>query len=176
MRKTAQQLSWLEIFEGWFLRSKEKPSRRAPSKKPKRKRRAHPGTSDPALYEIWKGLRHQWFSERHDLDQYIVTWSNRPQKRTLASCNIHRKKVLVAREMMHPDCQRWLSPLIYHEMCHAVLGESVKRWHGPEFKALERLHPEMKEFDLWVKSGGWAKAVRSDRAKRSYQKRVQSNG
>jgi hypothetical protein len=129
------------------------------------------------LHSLWLSLRASWFPERNDLDSYIVTWSRRSQKRTLASCSIHRKKVVVARELNRPEYTALLSPLLYHEMCHAVLGfeqapnSNRRSWHGKRFKALEQKNPEIKTLDRWISEGGWTHAVRSDRAKRSHAKR-----
>ena len=131
----------------------------------------------PLLKRVWLDVRRTWFPDRPDLDRYTVVWSRRPQKRTLASCNIESKRVNVARELNYPEHYRWLTPLLYHEMCHAYLGFSVVseedrcRWHGREFRALERRFPDMPEFDRWVKHGGWDRAVRSDRSKRAHRAR-----
>lgn len=134
-------------------------------------------SSDPELHDMWKRLRLRWFADRPDLDSYRVVWSGRAQKRTLASCSIHKRTVRVARELAGAEHQVWLEPLLYHEMCHAYLGKDVpvsggrRRWHGQEFKRLEQRHPGAVELDMWVKKGGWARAVRSDRAKRAYAAR-----
>jgi hypothetical protein len=58
-----------------------------------------------------------------------------------------------------------------------VLGDQVGKmngknaWHGPKFKKLEQAHPQMKHLESWIKSGGWAKAVRVSRGKDSWIKR-----
>lgn len=136
--------------------------------------------SDPLLREIWLEVRQEYFPHRKDLDEYAVSWSKRNQKRTLASCNIELKKINVARELNHPTHHQWLSPLLYHEMCHAYLEHNVSRhrgkfaWHGREFRSLEALHPCMNLFDSWVKSGGWATAVRSHRSRTAHAKRKES--
>lgn len=70
--------------------------------------------------------------------------------------------------MSVPQSKPYLEALIYHEMCHAVLGPpKVVRGrrviHGKEFKALERLHPEIKALDNWINSGGWNLSVRQSR-------------
>ncbi len=128
--------------------------------------------SEPELLKIWDKLKQEYFPTHQELNKYQIAWSTRAQKRTLASCNIQYKRVVVARELNYPNYQQWLEPLIYHEMCHAVIGFNVKKnrkgraWHGAEFKNLERQHPQMAEFDLWAKSGGWLTAVRSDRGRR----------
>lgn len=132
-------------------------------------------TSNPELKYLWKRVRKQWFPDRPEIDHYTVCWSTRPQKRTLASCNVKTKRVLVARELNYPQHRNWLEPLLYHEMCHAVLGyvqrKSKRVWHGKEFKSLEMQHPLIKDLDLWIKAGGWQIAVRSDRGKRAATKR-----
>jgi hypothetical protein len=126
--------------------------------------------NDSYLQELWVELRIQYFQSRLDLDLYSVKWSTRRQKRTLASCNIRGKKIRVAKELNHPSCIEWHSPLLFHEMCHAFLGDLVskkkgkRQWHGDEFKALEAIHPQMNNFHLWCKNGGWVKAVRRERA------------
>lgn len=128
------------------------------------------------LYSLWEELRLQYFPEREDLSGYTVQWSRRKQKRVLASVSLKRKVVRVANELNHPAHLRWLSPLLYHEMCHAVLGESVgtyggrRQWHGAAFKKLEREHPQILDFERWVKSGGWRSAVLSSRARSFWSK------
>lgn len=134
--------------------------------------------SEHELKALWIGLRRHFFPDREDLDTYSVYWSTTAQKRTLASCNIERRAIRVARELNYSQHKQWLSPLLYHELCHAYLGFSVyskegrSSWHGPEFKKLEKRHPGIQRLDSWIKSGGWARAVRSDRAKRAFKRRI----
>lgn len=133
--------------------------------------------SDPQLARIWESLIVEYFPHEPRLRDYRVIWSKRRQLRTLASCNIDSLRVRVAQELDHPRHHCWLAPLLYHEMCHAVLGDSVRqkgekaRWHGPEFRALEKRHPEIPELDQWIRSGGWSSAVRSHRAREAHAKR-----
>lgn len=128
--------------------------------------------SDPYLYEIWANLQRTFFKDRTDLLGYSVSWSRRRQKRVLASITYRDKRVRVAKELNHPDYIQLLEPLLYHEMCHAVIGANVEKrngkrlWHGAEFKQLERLHPDTRSLDQWIKSGGWVRAIRRDRARR----------
>ncbi len=154
------------------------------SKKVKRKiltiRRSTKSVCDPELFKIWSKLHLEYFPHNLTLSNYRINWSTRGQKRTLASCNIQYQRVVVARELNYEHYQQWLEPLIYHEMCHAVIGFNVKKtrnrrsWHGAEFKHLEKQHPQMAEFDLWAKSGGWMTAVRSDRARRAAARRLKT--
>lgn len=129
------------------------------------------------LTRIWHHLRVQYFPERADLSDYSVEWSSRKQKRVLASCDILGKRVRVARELARPEYLRFLSPLLYHEMCHAVIGREVETrngarlWHGPQFKALEARHPDSLLLQQWITAGGWATAVRRDRAFTAAQQR-----
>jgi len=133
--------------------------------------------SDSKLASIWAELIHQFFPERTELLAYTVAWSTRRQRRTLASCNLRRKLVNVALELNRPDCDQWLNPLLFHELCHAVLGENIGResgrraWHGREFRELERRHPQIKALDLWIKQGGWKHVVRSNRAQQAAKAR-----
>ena len=120
---------------------------------------------------LWRALHSQYFPEAAEVDQYTVCWSTRRQRRVLASCHIEQREVHVAKELSTPAYQRWLAPVLYHEMCHAVLGAGVSRkrgkraWHGKEFKTLVRRHPLTHELETWIKNGGWTSAVRSDRAR-----------
>lgn len=129
------------------------------------------------LKNIWNSLVTEYFPDRHDLSLYSIDWSRRRQKRTLASCNIRKLQINVAQEMSLPECAAYLPALIYHEMCHAVLGDKVGRagskrmWHGPAFRQLEKRHPDIEKLDLWIKKGGWSKAVRSFRAKQYHKAR-----
>jgi hypothetical protein len=129
------------------------------------------------LESIWIRLRWEYFPDRADLDTYQMEWSTRKQKRVLASCNIRNRRIRVARELLEPSAVRWLEAVVFHEMCHAVLGYDVSRaggkrqWHGKEFRALEMLHPEIPALEQWIRSGGWHSAVRSNRARLAWQKR-----
>jgi hypothetical protein len=136
-------------------------------------------SSDLTLKNIWDDLVRRYFSDRLDLFDYSLEWSRRNQKRTLASCNIKRRRVVVARELDREELALWLEPLLYHELCHAVLGKSItskdgrRAWHGREFRALERRHPGIAALDHWIKSGGWRSAVRSARARASAGSRAE---
>lgn len=126
------------------------------------------------LVDLWKNLRTEYFPEREDLDNYRVLWSKRKHSSCLASCNYQRRKVIVADVMSQDECYKYLEPLLYHEMCHAVLGKPPvvngrRVMHGREFKALERMHPRIMELDAWLKAGGWSRAVKKWRKmKNSY--------
>ena len=118
------------------------------------------------LQRVWNELKEQYFPNEESLNCYQIKWSDRKQKRCLASCNSHTKKVLVARALANQKYAEILSPLIYHEMCHAVLGtpqivNGRRSFHGKEFKLLEKRHPGIKQLNLWIKNGGWANAKRS---------------
>jgi len=136
-----------------------------------------PSQSDEALILIWKKLQAKFFPNRNELSEYRVVWSTRRQKRTLASCNLDKKRVTVAKELRHIDYYQWLEPLLYHEMCHAVIGKGVARfkgkraWHGVEFRELERRHPGISALDDWIKAGGWLRAIRAERARDAHFKR-----
>lgn len=127
--------------------------------------------SEPELQTLWLSLRREYFSERTDLDTYIICWSGRRQRRVLASVSVDKKVVRVAQELQTAEHSHWLAPLLYHEMCHAILGRDVPRrngkrsWHGKEFRELEARHPGIKALDEWIRSGGWHKAVRSHRGR-----------
>lgn len=124
--------------------------------------------SDPTLLSVWLELCFAWFPERKDLCDYELKWSPRRQKQTLASVNLEKTRVFVARELNYPQHQKWLEPLLYHEMVHAYLRSE---YHNQEFYRHEKRHPLIKEFDSWIDQGGWSTAVRSDRAKRAHAAR-----
>jgi predicted metal-dependent hydrolase len=154
--------------------------RSTPTRRPQRTRatRSHsPGTSDEFLHNLWRNLRAEYYPDRPELDSYVVAWSSRRQKRVLASCNIRRHRVVVARELFEPTACQWIAPVLYHELCHAVIGEGVhlqsgkRQWHGAEFRALEARHPDIPAMNAWIRSGGWAMAVRSHRARQAWSRR-----
>ena len=157
------QLNFLAKLLIFGERSSARPARKLPD--------------DLLLKSIWLKLRADYFPDRADLDQYLVRWSGRRQRRVLASVSIVRKFVSVAKELSHLDHYGWLEPLLYHEMCHAVLGENVetrrrkRQWHGREFKSLEKIHPGSESLNAWIKAGGWTKAVRSSRARETWRRR-----
>ncbi len=142
------------------------------------KTRKKSGSSDEFLLTVWRNLRQEFFPDRLDVDDYIVTWSSRPQKRVLASCNIRRRRIIVAQELFEPAASRWIAPVLYHEMCHAVIGEGVhlsqsgkRQWHGRQFRQLEAKHPDIEAMNAWIATGGWALAVRSHRARQARRMR-----
>lgn len=151
-----------------------RPKRRVASVRP---RRDDLRVNDPFLFEVWSNLRREYFPDRAELDSYHVTWSSRRQKRVLASCNIRQRKVTVARELFEPSACRWIAPVLYHELCHAVIGEGVhlsggkRQWHGRQFRELEARHPDIEAMNVWIRSGGWAMAVRSNRARSAWAQR-----
>lgn len=142
-----------------------------------RKQRLLTRESDSQLRAIWIDLANEYFPNQPDLCSYTICWSTRRQKRTLASVSLTRRLVIVAQELKDELFWQYLPPLIYHEMCHAVISTSVKtvrgrrQWHGKEFKELERQHPEIKALEEWIKNGGWRYAVARHRAIASYKKR-----
>ncbi|MCB0359918.1 MAG: SprT-like domain-containing protein, partial [Bdellovibrionales bacterium] len=120
------------------------------------------------LSALWSKLRQRYFPDRNDLDSYQVVWSSRRHTGTLASCSTDKRRVRVAGILNCEDAHEILEPLIYHEMCHAVLGGPIIRggrriFHGAEFKALERQHPEIKKLNAWIKAGNWERLVRSQK-------------
>lgn len=121
---------------------------------------------DQKLLNLWQNLSLQYFPDNRDLANYKVKWSRRKQKRVLGSCSIRSKRVSIAPALSLPSCERWLEAVLYHEMCHAALGDSIAKlsgrraWHGPEFKFLESKHPETINLKVWMKSGGWQAAVK----------------
>jgi hypothetical protein len=128
---------------------------------------------------IWLRLAQQFFPNDYRLIEYQVRWSERTQKRVLGSCNLTKRRVLIARALDRPELKWALEALIYHEMCHAVVGikrssnGKRNRIHGREFYELERQHPGIKELDRWIKSGGWQKVVRSYSSHKAFLKRTQ---
>jgi len=144
---------------------------------PRPKRATSPVKSDEFLQRVWVALRTEYFPDRPELDSYTVSWSVRSQKRVLASCNIRRRCVVVARELFEPTACRWIQPVLYHELCHAVIGEQVqisggrRQWHGRDFRKLEARHPDIEAMNVWIRSGGWAMAVRAHRARRAWARR-----
>ncbi len=120
---------------------------------------------EQSLREIWLRLREDYFPDRSDIDDYNVVWSGRRQTMSLATCSIHRRKVAVAKAMSLGEGAPYLEPLLYHEMCHAILGEPEvvdgrRIMHGRDFKELEKRHPDISKLDLWIKQGGWNRVVK----------------
>lgn len=171
----------LSLFEDWNVVSnptRESKTVKSQSSKADRTSEKLQELGDGDIYEIWLKLRRTWFPDRKELDSYALRFSKRKQTRTLACCDVFTRKVTVARELAYGDYRTWLVPLLYHEMCHAVLGSTARRTgkrrnlHGAEFKSLESLHPQINDLNQWIATGGWLKAIRSDRARRAAHKRT----
>jgi len=119
-----------------------------------------------SLEEIWRKIRADYFPDRDDLDRYQLHWSNRRQTRSLATCSVAKLRVDVAAALNSSQLLPVLEPLLYHEMCHAYLGEprvvrGRRVMHGKEFKQLERRHPKISFLDNWIENGGWDEAVKA---------------
>lgn len=133
--------------------------------------------SDPHLTAIWRNLVQRYFPQCGHLHDYELYWSPRQQRRVLASCCPARKRINVAKELNDPRWHEFLEPLLYHELCHAVIGENGSstsgkwRWHGRQFRELESRHPDIQKLNAWIEGGGWNRAVRSSRAKVAWAKR-----
>lgn len=120
-----------------------------------------------SLKNIWIELAKNYFPENPEVLDFRVCWSNRHQTNCLASVNLTKKVVRVAPAMKLNECQEYLSPLLYHEMCHIIVGIKIvrgrRKMHTREFKSLERKNPEIQLLDNWIKLGGWKNAVRKSR-------------
>ena len=129
------------------------------------RRKVEPCHESVELESCWREIRQSYFPDRPDIDDYVVTWSGRRQTLTLASCNTERKIVRVSAFMKERDAIPYLEALLYHEMCHAVVGPIKSRRgrrviHGHDFKALEKQHSGIKALNLWIKRGGWNSLIR----------------
>ena len=129
------------------------------------------------LARCWQKVRLEYFPDRPEIDRFNLRWSLRARTRMLACCDSKKRVVRVAALLNRPECHWLLPPLLYHEMCHAVLGPPpVRRGrrviHGPEFKALERRHPGIAELDRWIKLGGWRDLVIEGEELRRERRRV----
>lgn len=115
------------------------------------------------LFPIWVRLQESYFADRIDLLSYEVRWSTWQQKRTLASCNVSRRRVVVAPQLRQAEMIEWLEPVLYHEMCHAAIGHDIERRggkrlvHGPQFNELVARHPKTVALTEWLQNGGWTK-------------------
>lgn len=164
------------LVRGLVARNK-RPAPGTPATKLRAKRNTAPKVSDESLLTLWNRLAAEYFPEVPHLKEYIVRWSPRRQKRVLGSCHIASRQVVIAKELQPQEVFEWVEPVLYHEMCHAVLEDKVARlggkrlWHGAEFKSLEARHPKTTALSLWMRNGGWATAVRSARSKQAYNRR-----
>ncbi len=168
------------FFQLSFLDSLFKARRSERQSAPKRNLNQTPACS-ARLVMLWQQLANEYFPGHPEILLYKISWSTRRQKRTLASCNIRQRRVVVAQELNREQYFCWLPALLYHEMCHAAIGMAVQRggskrlWHGAQFRQLERRHPEIPALDLWIKSGGWQQAVRSARARSAAVTRLRNS-
>jgi hypothetical protein len=144
-----------------------------PRLRPLKTKRVRNYRADERLQQLWLKLSAEYFPQQEHLSLYIVRWSSRRQKRVLGSCHLKRRHVVMAKELDRPEHWEWVEAVLYHEMCHAVLEDSVQRrrgkrqWHGEDFKLLEVRHPLTAALKDWINAGGWHRAVRSDRSRRA---------
>jgi len=174
-RKSRQlHLWWSQISSLLLGRTEVEPTPLRVNKLPPRTPalRQVPPAPSYALRECWEKLRLTYFPDQPELELYSIRWSDRNQRSCLASCNLEKRRITVAKVLDHPSCHSYLEPLIYHEMCHAALGPIKKVngrrvIHGREFKLLERRHPGIAELDRWIKLGGWFNAVKQHRRRKT---------
>ncbi|MDR2338159.1 MAG: SprT-like domain-containing protein [Deltaproteobacteria bacterium] len=164
---------FFEQLSLWFNRSKRKTAQTQPIKIVRNPRscrvnsKVAPATNVEAidLNEIWQKLQQEFFPMHYALDQYQIVWSRRNNKRNLAVCDYRKKKVIVSPALNNIKFRQIVEPLVYHEMCHAVLGEPQRQngrfvYHGKEFHSLEKRHSQTRSLNEWIKNGGWANAKR----------------
>ncbi len=156
-------IKWYRGITGISGSRRQKRVIRRRSPRGARTRHCELGDSDNrVLFSIWNRLQADYFADRIDLLSYDVRWSGWHQKRTLASCNVSRRRVVVAPQLSKAELSEWLEPVLYHEMCHAAIGNQVERRggkrlvHGPQFIELANRHPATQKLTEWLKSGGWA--------------------
>lgn len=142
--------------------------------------KSRPSTSSKELRGLWLSLIEEYFPQRLDLSSYRVVWSKKKHKSSLASCSIDRQKISVAYAMNRQESKPFLEALLYHELCHAVLGRpKIKNgrrvMHGHEFKALEHRHPGTKLLDQWIRSGGWRKAATAENRRITIERKNRSS-
>ena len=121
------------------------------------------------LRALWRELIGRYFPERSDLLDYKVCWINRSTRTVLGTCHSEKRIVRVSRALEPND--RMLEAVLYHELCHAVLGvpkrvRGRRVMHGREFYTIERRHPDSSALDDWIKSGGWRKAAAAYKRKK----------
>jgi hypothetical protein len=148
-------------------RKKEKKEISKTGRIQKRTRANNAFQENHILMLYWNKLVDTYFPNNQDLKDYKVVWSKRPQTRCLASCNVQKRIVRVAPAMKFEEARKYLEPLLYHELCHAVVGIKMangrRKIHTREFKNLEKLHPLINEMDLWINAGGWNRVVRKEK-------------
>jgi len=105
------------------------------------------------LAEIASGVNRDFFRGQMDLR---ITWgravnaARRVHQRQLGSCDRARKLVTISRVLDQQEVPRFfVAFVVFHEMLHAVQPEGSERDHGPEFTAVERMHPDYHRAVRW---------------------------
>jgi hypothetical protein len=104
------------------------------------------------LEEIAAEVDREYFRGKLEL---AVTWGRavrrrRVHQRQLGTYDRERRLVTVSRVLDHAKVPRFfVAFVVFHEMLHAVQPDGEGRDHGPEFQAVERMHPDYRRAVLW---------------------------
>jgi hypothetical protein len=87
-----------------------------------------------------------------------ITWGpaiptrRRVRQRQLGSCDRDGGLIRISRVLDQPEVPRFfVAFVVFHEMLHAVQPPGSRRDHGPDFVAVERMHPDYARAVRWQK-------------------------
>ncbi|MCL2607238.1 MAG: M48 family metallopeptidase [Methanomassiliicoccaceae archaeon] len=89
---------------------------------------------------------------KRDVDT-VINWTKQPNVKRVGYCSVLMKVVTISSVFDDPSIPEFVSDFVlYHELIHIKKGfDPFGRKHGPDFRTLERLHPQYKEAEDWLK-------------------------
>lgn len=115
------------------------------------------------LLACWKMVNEGYFQGA--MVPKSVRWSQRASFQRLGFWDPGRDHIVISKSLDHPSVPAELIQyILYHEGLHKYLGlehrEGGRRFHTPTFRRLERLFPDWKTHEVWLRAE-WPKLVRS---------------
>jgi hypothetical protein len=85
-----------------------------------------------------------------------ITWGRavnprrKVHQRQLGTFDRERNLVTISRVLDNAEVPRFfVAFVVFHEMLHAVQGDDEEGDHGPEFRRVERMHPDYRRAEAW---------------------------
>ncbi len=89
---------------------------------------------------------------KKDLEAYL-TWTSQPNIRRVGYCSVLMKVIAISSALDQDDVPRFVSDyVLYHELLHLSSGMDPQAMrHGPEFRRMERMHPDWRDAEDWLR-------------------------
>jgi hypothetical protein len=89
----------------------------------------------------------------HNGKEAFISWTDRPNRYRMGYCSILMKVVAISSALDSQNVPDFVTEyVLYHEMLHLENGtDSLRSYHDAAFRRQERLFPQWKEAEAWLK-------------------------